>query len=203
MKGDARFIKLLHHQARIPVHKGLVRDVLMGLPRYHGLSFPVSSLCTLTPCVACRRGCPWLYNAAAGADGFLGMAHGPQTCGLSHNVGLEENVLPGARAVCDIRATYVGIMRKACAWAGQTSHQPAARRRPLTAKRRRAQEQGTTRTRNPCTAATCLSYRPPCGVSVDLGGHQDMLPKERGEVTLDRGEVTGCPCSTRSPYRTT
>jgi hypothetical protein len=153
----------------------------MRLPRCHGLSFPVSSLCTLTPCVACRRGCPWLYNERRPAPmAFSGWHTGPRHVGYPR--GLEENVLPETRAVCDIRATYVGIMRKACAWADL----PLAGRTPPSAYRQETQSPGAGN--NPYEGALHRCDVPIIPTSVWCfcrpGGHRDRLPKERGEVTL-------------------
>jgi len=55
----------------------------------------------------------------------------------------QETIAPASRAICDILATNVGIVRKACR-GEKTHHRRAALSRQLAANRRRDQAQGKT-----------------------------------------------------------
>jgi hypothetical protein len=68
----------------------------------------------------------------------------PAPCQTPCNACTRTTIAPAAHAICDILATNVGIVRKACRGGGKTHHERSARSRQRAANRRRDQAQGTT-----------------------------------------------------------
>jgi hypothetical protein len=87
-----------------------------------------------------------------------------------------RNVAQASRAVCEIPARNIGILRKSCRWDGKTHSQRAALSRQRSTIRRRAQGQGQT------PHAVGLHYRDGWGRLADGG----LLPA--APLAID-----GCP----------
>jgi hypothetical protein len=92
----------------------------------------------------------------------------PETCETPFYACISTTIAPVSHAICDMRAKNVEIVRKSCRGEGgrpQSVPGVAGRVERIVA---RPQE------------------RTPGGVAVGFGGRGDVLPKERGEVTLVR-----------------